>query len=142
MRWLFIFILMFSGCSFEVRQGYELQYSLFKNNLNKQKMKQVKILDIKKAKGEHYQDITYTFRVKCPSCRALNKSPKENLTDMVNIYQSVSNDANIIPIVDSIEILQIYYSHVENRYEIVSRAMLYKGVYTCFTFVYTSEILK
>ena len=35
MRWLFIFILMFSGCSFEVRQGYELQYSLFRNNINK-----------------------------------------------------------------------------------------------------------
>ena len=40
MRWLFIFILMFSGCSFEVRQGYELRYSLFRNNINKNIMEQ------------------------------------------------------------------------------------------------------
>jgi len=139
-RLLFILFLSVTSCSIAYEAVTEQR--LFVNILNNKKMKTVKILKIEKIREEHYENVVYKFRVKCPSCRAVNFSPVQNLSDMVDIYCEVAKDRNIVPVVEAVKIDRVYFDKSLDEYRIVSRVMMYKGRYTFFTFIYTGEVLK
>jgi len=118
---LFLSVIGFNLCSVEIVQRLNIKT---KGMIQTKKGFSVKELYSYSLVGKtHY----YTFRVKCPNCRAENKTVKDNLYDMAALHFEFTGNNNLIPIIDALHVTEIAYNAETNYYRVRGYVELTNG---------------
>jgi len=128
---LFLSAFSFNLCSVEIVQRLKIKT----NSMIKEKKvySEKDLYRFVEVAGIKY----YTFRVKCPNCRAENNSIKTNLYEMAELHLNFTGNNNLFPVVQSFHVVRCEYNALNNFYRVSGYVDTLKGRKSyVFTFQY------